>query len=198
MQLQLYGKKIWVYRSAIDFRRSIDGLSSLITSELKQNPKEGVYLFYNRYRDKIKGLSWHKNGFVLFYKRIESGRFSMHFNRFCRKNIFRLETKLFWASLCRQSIELFKNSLIGRLVMLFFSKHMVQLNSSQGRICRMKGFEALHRLGNFFNKPMILLHNIIEVFNLANRDLHKNTTQHKQKSKMQINGIDALTDPLKF
>ncbi len=81
MQLQLYGKKIWVYRSAIDFRRSIDGLSSLISSELKQNPKEGVYLFYNRHRDKIKGLSWHKNGFVLFYKRMESGRFSMHFNK---------------------------------------------------------------------------------------------------------------------
>lgn len=81
MQLQLHGKKIWVYRSAIDFRSSIDGLSALISTELKQNPKEGVYLFYNRARDKIKGLSWHKNGFVLFYKRMESGRFSMHFNK---------------------------------------------------------------------------------------------------------------------
>jgi transposase len=81
MQLQLFGKKIWVYRGAIDFRCSIDGLSSLITRELKQNPKEGVYLFYNRHRDKIKGLSWHKNGFFLFYKRMESGRFSMNFNK---------------------------------------------------------------------------------------------------------------------
>lgn len=80
MQLQLYGKKIWVYRSAVDFRSSIDGLSHLVVNELKQNPKEGVYLFFNRNRDKIKGLSWHKNGFVLFYKRLEIGRFSMNFN----------------------------------------------------------------------------------------------------------------------
>ena len=80
MQLQLQGKKIWVYRSAVDFRSSIDGLSHLVIHELKQNPKEGVYLFFNRGRDKIKGLSWHKNGFVLFYKRLEVGRFDMKFN----------------------------------------------------------------------------------------------------------------------
>jgi len=81
MQLQLYGKKIWLYRTAIDFRCSIDGLSHLVISELKQNPREGVYLFFNRGRDKIKGLSWHKNGFVLFYKRLETGRFDMSFNK---------------------------------------------------------------------------------------------------------------------
>jgi transposase len=80
MQLQLHGKKIWVYRNAVDFRASIDGLSYLVVNELKQNPKEGVYLFFNRGRDKIKGLSWHKNGFVLFYKRLEVGRFDMNFN----------------------------------------------------------------------------------------------------------------------
>jgi len=80
MQLQLYGDKIWLYRSAIDFRCSIDGLSHLITSHLKQNPQEGIYLFFNRAKDKIKGLSWHKNGFVLFYKRLEIGRFQINFN----------------------------------------------------------------------------------------------------------------------
>ena len=48
---------------------------------LHQHPKEGIYLFFNRGRDKIKCLSWHKNGFVLFYKRLEKGRFSMDFNK---------------------------------------------------------------------------------------------------------------------
>jgi transposase len=81
MQLQLYGKKIWLYRKAIDFRRGIDGLSCLVTHELKQNPKEGIYLFFNRGRDKLKGLAWHKNGFVLFYKRLEIGRFPIKFNK---------------------------------------------------------------------------------------------------------------------
>lgn len=80
MQLQLYGKKIWVYRGAIDFRRSIDGLSAMIVNELKFSPKDGIFLFFNRHKDKVKCLSWHKNGFVLLYKRLEKSRFSMHFH----------------------------------------------------------------------------------------------------------------------
>ena len=81
MQLQLYGKQIWIYRQKVDFRCSIDGLTFLVVNELKQNPKDGVYLFFNRTHDKIKGLSWHKNGFILFYKRLEVGRFQMNFNK---------------------------------------------------------------------------------------------------------------------
>lgn len=81
MQLQLYGKQIWVYRKAIDFRKSITGLSSLIESEIQHNPQKGIYLFYNRGSDKIKCLSWHKNGFILFYKKLERGRFYFKFNK---------------------------------------------------------------------------------------------------------------------
>jgi transposase len=81
MQLQLYGKKIWVFKKAIDFRSSIDGLSALIVNELKHNPQDSIYLFYNKNKDKIKCLSWHKNGFVLIYKRLEQGRFCFLFNK---------------------------------------------------------------------------------------------------------------------
>ena len=80
MQLQLYGKKIWVYRQPIDFRCSIDGLSSFVMDELKQKPQDGIYLFYNLGRDKVKCLSWHKNGFILLYKRLENGRFCFTYN----------------------------------------------------------------------------------------------------------------------
>lgn len=75
MQLQLYSKKIWLYKQPIDFRSSIDGLVSVISWTLKQNPQDGFYLFYNRSKDKVKCLSWHKNGFILLYKRLEKGRF---------------------------------------------------------------------------------------------------------------------------
>jgi transposase len=80
MQLQLYGNKIFLCRSRVDFRRSIDGLSAFVLAEMKGNPKEAIYLFINRGRDKIKCLFWHKNGFALLYKRLEKGRFSMDFN----------------------------------------------------------------------------------------------------------------------
>lgn len=81
MQLQLYGNKIWLYRRAVDFRMSINGLSDLVSVEMKQDPQAGIYLFYNRSMDKVKGLSWHKNGFILFYKRLEKGRFNLVFNK---------------------------------------------------------------------------------------------------------------------
>lgn len=80
MQLQLYGKQILIYRKPIDFRLSIDGLSSLISNELRYSPQENLYIFYNRHRDKLKCLTWHKNGFLLFYKRLEKHRFHFAFN----------------------------------------------------------------------------------------------------------------------
>jgi transposase len=79
MQIQLYGKKIFVFRRSIDFRSSIDGLSALISKSVQQNPQSGIYLFYNKKKDKVKCLSWHKNGFILLYKRLEQGRFYFDF-----------------------------------------------------------------------------------------------------------------------
>lgn len=75
MQLQLHGKKIWVYREPVNFCKSIDGLVSLIAEATQHKPQGGVYLFYNKGRDKVKCLSWHRNGYVLLYKRLESGKF---------------------------------------------------------------------------------------------------------------------------
>ena len=81
MQLQLYGNRIWVYRKPVDFRFSLDGLTALVMTELKQNPQQGIYLFYNRHHDRLKCLSWHKNGFILLYKRIEKNKFEFKFNQ---------------------------------------------------------------------------------------------------------------------
>ncbi len=81
MQLQLYGNKIWLFRKFVDFRCSIDGLSALIVNSTKNNPQAGIYLFINKAKDKLKCLSWHKNGFVLLYKRLEAGKFCFEFNK---------------------------------------------------------------------------------------------------------------------
>lgn len=80
MQLQLYGKQIWIFKKPVDFRKSLDGLSQLV-SEIKGDLREGIYLFYNKNKDKVKCLSWHKNGFILFYKRLEKGRFCVEFKK---------------------------------------------------------------------------------------------------------------------
>jgi len=76
MQLTLSAPKIWFYRNAIDFRKSIDGLVCLIHSQMNINPAEGIFIFLNHGKDKLKILAWHGNGFVLLYKRLEKGKFT--------------------------------------------------------------------------------------------------------------------------
>lgn len=71
-------KPIYLYSQAIDMRKSINGLSYLVSDLSNHNLQEGsVTLFYNRSRDKVKLLYWDKNGFVLIYKRLEKGRFKI-------------------------------------------------------------------------------------------------------------------------
>lgn len=70
--------KIFISKTPVDMRKSIDGLSFLVSEELDLNPQDNaLYIFYNKARDKIKMLYWHHNGFFLFYKRLEKGKFKL-------------------------------------------------------------------------------------------------------------------------
>ncbi len=56
----------------------MDGLSGLVSSELGRNPTSGeVFVFINRRRTHIKLLHWEAGGFVLYYKRLETGTFPL-------------------------------------------------------------------------------------------------------------------------
>ena len=59
-----------------DLRRGIDGLASLVQQQFELDPfSNTLFLFCGRRRDRIKGLYWEGNGFILLYKRLESGSF---------------------------------------------------------------------------------------------------------------------------
>ena len=59
-----------------DLRRGIDGLASLVQQQFQLDPfSNTLFLFCGRRRDRIKGLYWERNGFILLYKRLESGSF---------------------------------------------------------------------------------------------------------------------------
>lgn len=69
---------IYLYSQPIDMRKSINGLSYLVSDLSNDSLQDGsLTLFYNRARDKVKLLYWDKNGFVLVYKRLEKGRFKI-------------------------------------------------------------------------------------------------------------------------
>ncbi len=78
MQLTILSEQIWVSTEPTDFRKAIDGLSALVQDKFEHSPMTGIYLFFNRSRDKVKLLSWHRNGFVLIYKRLERSKFCIN------------------------------------------------------------------------------------------------------------------------
>lgn len=67
---------IYLYRDAVDFRKSINGLAIIVEQDLARSPFDpGLFLFTNKNRDKLKLLYWDNTGFALWYKRLEKHRF---------------------------------------------------------------------------------------------------------------------------
>lgn len=70
------GLPVYLYTGPVDMRKSINGLAILVEQEMALSPFDpALFVFCNRQRDKIKILCWEKNGFILWYKRLEKHRF---------------------------------------------------------------------------------------------------------------------------
>jgi transposase len=64
---------VWLCRQAVDFRKSINGLSILVEEQLIRDPFSGqLFVFINRARDKIKILYWERSGFCLWQNDLHS------------------------------------------------------------------------------------------------------------------------------
>ena len=70
-------KRVYIVCGYTDLRSGIDTLVSIIDSKTDNSPyvPDTLYLFCGRKSDRIKGLVWEKDGFLLLYKRLEQGKF---------------------------------------------------------------------------------------------------------------------------
>ena len=66
-------QKVYIACGYTNLRNGIDGLAALIQNEYALNPfdKGTLFLFCGRKTDRIKGLLWEGDGFLLLYKRLE-------------------------------------------------------------------------------------------------------------------------------
>ena len=68
--------KIYLALGYTDLRKGIDGLCALVQEHFgKELRTHDLFLFCGRRPDRIKGVIWEGDGFLLLYKRLEAGRF---------------------------------------------------------------------------------------------------------------------------
>lgn len=70
-------KKVYLATGYTDLRRGVDGLAGIIRFQFQLDPhdKNTLFLFCGRRSDRIKALLWEGDGFLLMYKRLDSGAF---------------------------------------------------------------------------------------------------------------------------
>ena len=71
-------QRYFIYSGLTDMRKGFDSLCGLVREEFKMNPLSGdVFIFLSRTKNKIKLLQWQRDGFAIYYKRLEKGTFEL-------------------------------------------------------------------------------------------------------------------------
>ena len=61
-----------------DLRKQFDGIALLVEQTLRLAPRSGhLFVVFNRRGDQVRILFWDRNGYCLFAKRLERGRFRL-------------------------------------------------------------------------------------------------------------------------
>jgi len=70
--------RIWLASEATDMRCGFDRLAERVRTVIGEDPTGGhLFVFRSRRGDRLKILVWDRDGFLLWYKRLESGVFKL-------------------------------------------------------------------------------------------------------------------------
>lgn len=70
-------ERIYLAKGVTDLRKSINTLAALVQASFELDPYDkSLYVFCNRNRNRLKILQYDKNGFWLFYKALDTGKFA--------------------------------------------------------------------------------------------------------------------------
>lgn len=69
---------VYLATAPVDMRRGHDGLCALVRNQLGLDLYTGsLFVFLGKRLDRCKILFWDRGGFVVYYKRLEKGRFRL-------------------------------------------------------------------------------------------------------------------------
>jgi len=70
--------RIWLAAEATDMRCGFDRLAERVKAVISQDPLSGhLFVFRSRRGERLKILTWDRDGYVLWYKRLEVGVFKL-------------------------------------------------------------------------------------------------------------------------
>jgi transposase len=70
--------RIWLAVEATDMRCGFDRLAERVSAVISQDPLSGhLFVFASRRHERLKILTWDRDGYVLWYKRLEAGVFKL-------------------------------------------------------------------------------------------------------------------------
>ena len=77
MQIELKVPHVWLACEPVDFRKAAHGLSEIVAQQFKRTLDNEVFIFFNRAKTTLKILGYHRNGVMLIYKRLDTGKFTV-------------------------------------------------------------------------------------------------------------------------
>ena len=69
--------RIFLWTAPVDMRKGFDGLQALVRAADMDVFSGNLFVFVSRRADRAKILTWERGGFVLWYKRLSKGTFSV-------------------------------------------------------------------------------------------------------------------------
>jgi transposase len=70
--------RIWLASEVMDMRCGFDRLAERVRAVIGEDPLSGHwFVFHSRRGERLKILYWDRDGFVLWYKRLEEGKFKL-------------------------------------------------------------------------------------------------------------------------
>ena len=68
--------RLFVATQPVDGRKGADSLMALVRDVLQYDPLSGhLFVFFSKRRDRVRVVYWDRNGFAMWTKRLERGRF---------------------------------------------------------------------------------------------------------------------------
>jgi transposase len=60
----------------VDMRKGAESLAGLVRDVLREEPLSGtLFVFYGKNKERVRVLYWHHNGFAMWTKRMQDGKF---------------------------------------------------------------------------------------------------------------------------